>query len=124
MVLDQSCPAVNSALQRARATMKRNYDGVGQHRSVNDEQVEGLLSRYVQAWEASDAAGLVALLREDAILTMPPLPAWYRGRDAIREFLDLHVFSSSAAGRQFRVTAVRANGCPALASYQIVEGGI
>ncbi len=122
-VLDLSVPAVNSALQRARATMKRNYDGASLARAVNNEQVAGLLSRYIQAWEASDSVGLVALLREDAILTMPPLPGWYRGREAIREFLDRHVFSASRAN-QFRVIETRANGCPALASYQRDGSGV
>ena len=74
--------------------------------------------------EASDSASLVALLSEDAILTMPPLPGWYRGRDAIREFLDLHIFSVIPADKQFRTILTRANGCPALASYQRDEAGI
>ena len=79
----------------------------------DDEQEAIVLARFVQAWETSDSASLVALLREDAILTMPPLPGWYRGRDLIRKFLDLQLF----ADKQFRVIMTRANGCPALASY-------
>lgn len=123
-LLDLSVPAINSALQRARATMK-NYDDQAGHRIVaDDERVAGLLARYVQAWENGDSADLVALLREDAILTMPPLPSWYRGREAIITFLDLHVFSAPHADTQFRVIETRANGCPALASYQRDEAGV
>ncbi len=124
-LLDQSVTAVNSALQRARATMKKHY-GRGEQplMSADDAWVAHLLARYVQAWEASDSAALVALLREDAILTMPPLPGWFRGRDSIKEFLDLHLFSATHTDKQFRVTPTRANGCPALASYQRDETGI
>src|SRR5262245_64242163 len=57
------------------------------------------LTRYVQAWEFADSAGLIALLREDAILTMPPLSAWYRGRVAIKNFLDKHLFVRSEERR-------------------------
>lgn len=124
-LLDQSVPAVNSALQRARATMKKYYHNVERPLvGADDQRVLSLLTRYVQAWEASDSASLVMLLREDAILTMPPLPGWFRGRDAIKEFFDLHIFSPAHSGKQFRVVTVRANGSPALASYQRDEAGI
>jgi RNA polymerase sigma-70 factor (ECF subfamily) len=113
-LLDQSVPAVNSALQRARATLKKCHHKTERQGITDDEREAFVLARFVQAWEASDSASLVALLREDAILTMPPLPGWYRGRHSIREFLDLQLF----ANKQFRVIATRANGCPALASYQ------
>jgi RNA polymerase sigma-70 factor, ECF subfamily len=124
-LLDQSAPAVNSALQRARATMKKYHDKAELRGATpDDKQVAALLARFMRAWEASDAAKLVALLSEDAILTMPPLPAWYRGRASIEEFLDLHVFSVDRAGKQFRVAQTRANGFPAIASYQLDEAGI
>ncbi len=119
-LLDQSVPAVNSALQRARATMKKNYDKPEHRADPDDERDAYVLARFVQAWETSDSASLVALLREDAILTMPPLPGWYRGRDSIREFLDLQLF----ADNQYRVMATRANGCPAFASYQRDAAGV
>lgn len=119
-LFNQSVPAVNSALQRARATMKKHYDKT-EHQGVTDDEREAfVLARFVQAWETSDSASLVALLCEDAILTMPPLPGWYRGRDSIREFLDLQLF----ADKQFRVTVTRANGCQALASYQRNAAGV
>jgi len=48
-----------------------------------DDSLRPLLERYVQAWESADIDGLVNLLREDATLSMPPLPTWYAGREAI-----------------------------------------
>jgi RNA polymerase sigma-70 factor (ECF subfamily) len=119
-ILDQSVPAVNSALQRARATLKKHYDKREQHAVSNDKQEAFVLARFIQAWETSDSASLVALLREDAILTMPPLPGWYRGRDSIGEFLASRLF----AEKQLRVVPIRANGCPALASYQRDAAGV
>jgi len=119
-ILDQSVPAVNSALQRARATLKNHYDKREQQTVSDDEWEASVLARFVQAWETSDSAGLVALLREDAILTMTPLPGWYRGRDSIGEFLASQLF----AEKQLRVIPIRANGCPALASYQRNAAGV
>jgi RNA polymerase sigma-70 factor (ECF subfamily) len=51
-----------------------------------------LFSRYLQAWETDDVDGLVALLKEDATLSMPPVPSWYQGRDAIRRVLSAVLF--------------------------------
>src|SRR2546428_12276583 len=89
--------------------------------SANSEQTPALLSRYVDAWQAADAAGLVALLREDALITMPPLPLWYQGRAAIRWFFETQLFTGDAA--RFRLVATQANGRPAFATYQPDETG-
>ncbi len=86
------------------------------------EQTAALLSRYVDAWQAADAAGLVALLREDALITMPPLPLWYHGRAAIRWFFETQLFVGDARGR-FRLVATQANGSPAFATYQREKTG-
>lgn len=123
-LLDTTVPAVNSALQRARATMQQ-YQRVHSPALVPaapNAQTASLLDRYVAAWEAADAATLVALLHEDAVLTMPPFPLWYRGRAAIRWFLDAYLFTGQAQGR-FRLVATRANGSPAFAVYQREEDG-
>src|SRR2546428_11439177 len=90
--------------------------------SANSEQTPALVTRYVDAWQAADAAGLVALLREDALITMPPLPLWYQGRAAIRWFFETQLFAGKPQGR-FRLVPTRANGGPALATYQRGEGG-
>jgi RNA polymerase sigma-70 factor (ECF subfamily) len=116
-ILDVTVVAVNSALQRARDTMQAGH----KRRAARpaDERVAAarLLERYVRAWEAADSEGLVSLLREDAILTMPPLPAWYRGRADIRAFLDGFLFAGRAAG-SFRLLPCQANGMPGFALYE------
>jgi len=124
-LLETSVAAVNSALHRARASMKGyRRDRAAVAASANDpRQTATLLSRYVDAWHAADAAGLVALLREDALITMPPLPLWYQGRAAIRWFFETQLFRGEAVGR-FRLVATAANGSPAFATYQSDESGI
>ena len=84
--LDLTVAAVNSALQRARATLR---DRLGERTewsrgSARSEEERELLRRYVDAHERADTDALAALLREDARLTMPPHPVWYDGREAIR----------------------------------------
>src|SRR5690349_10405477 len=74
-ILDTTISAINSALQRARETMKQG-DRKTMPSRLN-EQLSALLARYVSAWEAADATALVAVLREDVALTMPPLPVWF-----------------------------------------------
>ena len=124
-LLETSVAAVNSAVRRARVSMKAyQADRKSADASAADsEQTAALLSRYVDAWHAADAAGLVALLREDALITMPPLPLWYRGRAAIRWFFETQLFSGEAVGR-FRLVATAANGSPAFATYRGDESGI
>lgn len=121
-MLGLSLAAANSALQRARTTLKKNQAANSAvHRPVQDPLASQLLTRYMQAWVAADAPGLAALLREDAILTMPPLPAWYLGRATIQAFFEKYLFTGAAAGR-FRVLAAHANASPALAVYQQAAG--
>jgi RNA polymerase sigma-70 factor (ECF subfamily) len=85
-LLEASVASVNSALQRARATLQ---DHLPEQRtewarsSGPSEEERELLRRYVDAHERADADALAELLREDARLTMPPHPTWYAGRDAI-----------------------------------------
>jgi RNA polymerase sigma-70 factor, ECF subfamily len=124
-LLETSVAAVNSALHRARVSMKgyRADRRSGEASGADSEQTAALLSRYVDAWHAADAAGLVALLREDALITMPPLPLWYQGRVAIRWFFETQLFAGEAAAR-FRLVATAANGSPAFATYQRDESGV
>ena len=110
-MLESSIAAINSALHRARTTMRDNHDGTPQQNNAIDD---ALLERYLQAWESEDVERLVALLREDATLSMPPWPVWYRGPDAIREILDRHVFGSG----EDRLVPTSANGQPAFAMYR------
>jgi RNA polymerase sigma-70 factor (ECF subfamily) len=99
---------VNSALHRARATLTKHYhhEGLDEVKlSPTDERTRALLDRYVRAWESADVAGLVALLIEDARLSMPPSPSWYQGRAAIGAFLATVVFTGEA-WRQPKLFAV------------------
>ena len=77
-----------------------------------------LLSRYMQAWETDDVAGLVALLKEEATLSMPPFPSWYCGRDAIRAILTAYPFRLEARWRLYPTVA---NEQPAFALYRANE---
>jgi RNA polymerase sigma-70 factor (ECF subfamily) len=115
--LDLSVPAVNSALQRARQTLHQRYQENGSEAPVAPlrPQLQNLLHRYMTLWRQADVPGLVALLREDAWLTMPPLPTWVAGRADIATLLQLRVF---IPGRQWRLLPTRANGCPAFGLYR------
>jgi RNA polymerase sigma-70 factor (ECF subfamily) len=119
-ILDTTTAAVNSALQRARETMKQR-----EHRTTPaglNEQLSALLERYVSAWEAADSAALVAVLREDVALTMPPLPVWFSGRLNVQTFLEENLFKMFDPFR-VRLIPVRANGSPAFAVYQMDSQG-
>src|SRR5262249_37132122 len=117
-LLDDSVAAVNSALQRARATVAARAEKK-HHATLRAEgdQTASLLARYVRAWEEADVGALVALLHEDATLAMPPLPAWIRGAAAIGASIRSMVLPPEARG-QLRFLPTRANGLPALAAYQ------
>jgi RNA polymerase sigma-70 factor (ECF subfamily) len=108
----------NSALQRARAALEPHHASgrvQGKARAASDETERRLLDSYVTAWQASDVPALLSLLREDALLTMPPFPAAYRGHDAIGQFLR----TVPAGGRLDQITLIpaRANLQPAVAAY-------
>ena len=122
-ILEASTTAVNSALQRARTTMKQSQEGNRPAPVRMDEALSGLLKRYVAAWEAADAAAIVAVLREDVALTMPPFPVWFHGRAAVRRFLEDYLFKSMDPFK-VRLQAVRANSSPAFAVYQMDPDGV
>jgi RNA polymerase sigma-70 factor (ECF subfamily) len=124
-VLELTLSSVNSALNRARKNLARRYHGTeaeGPTSEPTDEKTQSLLDHYVQAWETADVDGLVALLKQDAILAMPPSPSWYAGGEAIGQFCAATVFgaggmfSGTAAGR-WRLLPTRANASPAFAIY-------
>ena len=120
-ILDMTTAAVNSALQRARATMKQEEQNTSPARL--NEPLSSLLKRYVAAWEAANSAALVAVLREDVALTMPPIPVWFGGRVDIKTFLDGYLFKSFDPFK-VRLVPVRFNGSPAFAVYQMDSSGI
>ena len=111
-LLGTSTDAVNSALRRARAAVDRaDLDAApAQARELDLE----LLGRYVEAFERYDVDALVALLHEDATLTMPPFELWLQGVDDIGRLLA----AMRSEGGGDRVVTLAANGCPALAVYR------
>lgn len=122
-ILDMTVTAVNSALQRARETMKQTERQTHPSPARLNEQLSSLLTRYVAAWEAADSAGLVAVMREDVAMTMPPIPVWFGGRADVQAFLEGYLFRS-VSPFQVRVMPVRANGAPAFAVYQRDSSGV
>jgi RNA polymerase sigma-70 factor (ECF subfamily) len=122
-LLELSVSAVNSALHRARVTLAQNYHIDAQEATLVrrvDAAANALLSRYLRAWETDDVAGFVELLKEDAMLSMPPFPSWYRGREAIRAILLAVPFGSGVPNR-WRLYPTRANGQPAFVLYAADE---
>jgi RNA polymerase sigma-70 factor (ECF subfamily) len=120
-VLDISVSAVNSLLHRARSTLKGHYPRKSLPKPAPaDERQEQLLERYLRAWEMADIDGIVSMLTRDATFPMPPLPAWYQGREAIRAFIEATSLAGEAAGR-WRLLPIRANGRPGFAFYLRIE---
>lgn len=122
-LLEISVSAVKSALHRARVTLEKNYPNSKREITpgdLTDTATNALLARYLQAWETDDVDGLVALLKEDAMLSMPPVPSWYQGREAIRALLLAVLFPSGVRNR-WRLCPTRANGQPAFAVYRADE---
>jgi RNA polymerase sigma-70 factor, ECF subfamily len=117
-MIDTSVIAANSALQRARETLaqhlpERRSDWARSDRT--DEVERSLLDRYMAAWDHSDVDGLAALLADEARVAMPPTPAWYDGREAIRSFLANNPLAPSAP-RHIHVPT-RANRQPAFGIF-------
>jgi RNA polymerase sigma-70 factor (ECF subfamily) len=118
-LLDTSVPAVNSALQRARATLD-SIDLADPGRGKLSEHDSELLSRYVDAFQRYDMDALTALIHEDATQSMPPYELWLRGREDILGWWT----GRGAACRGSRVLpTVTANGSPAFGQYKPNEDG-
>jgi RNA polymerase sigma-70 factor (ECF subfamily) len=115
-LLGTSVASVNSALQRARATLAERDSGAaaGAVSDPLDEEQRKLLERYVKAFEGYDMTALTALLHEDAVMTMPPFDLWLRGPQDITGFMT--TLGASCAGS--RLLPVRANGLPGFAHYK------
>jgi RNA polymerase sigma-70 factor, ECF subfamily len=118
-LLDTSVASVNSALQRARATLAATDLDSARPITVDPDQQE-LLARYVDAFERYDVARLVSLLHEDAVQSMPPYAMWIQGAEEIgRWFLGAGIGCKGS-----RLLPARANGCPAFGQYRVdPEGG-
>jgi RNA polymerase sigma-70 factor (ECF subfamily) len=118
-LLDTTVVSVNSALQRARATLaERNVTAGSVPPNVDPEQ-EALLARYVDAFERFDIDSLVALLHEDVTMQMPPYPLWMRGADQYRIWLT----GPGYGCRGSRLARIGANGQPAFAQWRVDPDG-
>jgi RNA polymerase sigma-70 factor, ECF subfamily len=118
-LLGSSVASVNSALQRARATMKQHLP---RHRldwapSEPSREERELLERYVEAADAGDPAAMVAVLRDDALCTMPPDPRWWIGREEIVEAWVKRGFGDDSWGHLRCLVTDGANKQPAIACY-------
>jgi RNA polymerase sigma-70 factor (TIGR02960 family) len=122
-MLDTTVGSVNSALKRARAGLHRHRPTTpdGNPGAAGESRFEdGIVARFVTAYEAADLDALVRLLTDDVFVSMPPMPFEYQGRDIVRDFCA----SLFGAGRRFDLVPTRANGQPAFGTYLHTPTGI
>jgi RNA polymerase sigma-70 factor (ECF subfamily) len=115
--LEMTPVSVNSALQRAHKAIEQRVPGRTQQatlRAVGDRELHQIVTRFADAWERHDVDAVVAMLADDARITMPPWPSWYRGRDAIATFLRSWPLSHR---KRWQFLHTGANGQPAVAGY-------
>ena len=115
--LDTTAAGVYSALQRAHKTMDERLPVQSQQaalRALGDDALREVVDGYVDAWERGDVDAVVAMLAEDATIAMPPMPTWYRGRDAVAAFLRGWPLAGEL---RWRLVPARANGQLAFAHY-------
>jgi RNA polymerase sigma-70 factor, ECF subfamily len=115
--LETTVPSVNSALQRARKAVDQLRPARSQQatlRALGDDGLRDVVTGYIDAWERSDVDAIVALLADDATWSMPPMSTWYRGNDAIVEFLSNWPLGGNL---RWRHVPAHANGQPAVGCY-------
>nr|WP_211262409.1 sigma-70 family RNA polymerase sigma factor [Nitriliruptor alkaliphilus] len=113
-LLDTTVTSVNSALQRARATIAQHEVLDSDPHDPLDEQQRALLARYVDAFERYDLDALTALLHEDATQSMPPFALWLQGRDEVVAWMA----GPGAECEGSRLLPTVANGSPAFGQYR------
>jgi RNA polymerase sigma-70 factor (TIGR02960 family) len=116
-MLDSTVDSVNSALKRARASLKRSVNREPASVSASEDAI---VAEFVRAYEAADLDALVALLTDDVFISMPPMPFEYEGRHVVARFC-ANIFG---AGRRFDLVPTRANGQPAFGAYLRAVTGI
>src|SRR4051812_40295807 len=113
--LETTVASVNGALRRARRAVDERLPDRSQQaalRALGDDGLREVVKRYIDAWERADVDAILAMLTDDATFTMPPLPTWYRGHDAIALFLTRYALRD-----QWRLVPTRANGQLAFGCY-------
>ena len=121
--LESTPTSIYRALQRARAAVEERLPARSQQatmRELGDAKLRTIVERYVRAFEDGDIATLSAMLAADATFAMPPLPEWFRGRDAIAAFLAERPLARPG---RFRHAPVSANGQAAAAFYKVFGDG-
>ena len=113
-LLETSVPSVNSALQRARATLASADLATGEAVRPMDEEQRALVARYVDAFERYDMDSLTSVLREDASWSMPPYELWLQTHDDVRRWC----LGPGIGCRGSRLVPVEANGMPAFGQYK------
>jgi RNA polymerase sigma-70 factor (ECF subfamily) len=112
---DTSPTAVHSMLRRARAQLEAVASSEEDVSEPTQPQSRALLDQYIAAFENADIAALAQLLRDDAMVEMPPSPTWFTGREAVMQFLATQCFTAPGFNRMIPTNA---NGQPAVAAYQ------
>ena len=118
-LLETSVASVNSALQRARATLGSSDLSSGQRPADLNPADQALLARYVSAFEAYDIPSLVTLLHEDASISMPPLALWLKGIDDVGAWY----LGTGIGCKGSRLVPTVANGSPAFGQYRVSPDG-
>jgi RNA polymerase sigma-70 factor (ECF subfamily) len=121
-MLDTTVDSVNSALKRGRANLQQRRPPTGERQpppASGSASESAIVAKFVSAYEAADLDALVALLTDDAFMSMPPMPYEYQGRDIVARF----VAGLFGAGRRFDLVPTRANGQPAFGSYLRTASG-
>jgi RNA polymerase sigma-70 factor (ECF subfamily) len=115
--LDTSVASINSALQRARATIEKKLPEQSQQETLSalgDEKLREIVEQYADAWERNDVETVVSMLADDVAFTMPPMARWFSGIENVRGFLEKWSMLPDWGWKGIPVTA---NGQAALAFY-------
>lgn len=120
-LLDTSVASVNSALQRARATLASVDVAATDLDEPSDEEQRELLAKYVKAFENYDLESLAALLHEDVVLSMPPFELWLRGAEEVKAWM---LGVGNGCRGSLMIPAVSANGTPAFGQYRPAGPGL
>jgi RNA polymerase sigma-70 factor (TIGR02960 family) len=122
-MLDSTVESVNSALKRARASLQHRQPPIAGREpppAAGSPAEDALVAKFASAWESADLDALIALLTDDAFISMPPMPFGYEGRDVVVRFCA----GLFGAGRRFDLVPTRANGQPAFGAYLRSPAGI
>ena len=116
--LEMTPTGVDSALQRAHKAVDERLPERSQQavlRSLDDQDLREIVEEFADAFERADVNAVVQMMASDVAMTMPPLPSWYRGREAVAAFLEAVVLRS---GTRWRLVPARANGQLAFGNYR------